>query len=167
MAERIKFDVKLEGLEGIKRAIADLPKELQGRPIRNSLMSGAKPIRDHARAIHTWQDDTGFLREAIVSYPVKKNEHEYTDQVRVGVLRRRKKRESKRLRASRGRRQVRQNKKIVTPYYWHYLEFGTSRMAAKPWLRPAFEAEKSGSAKRIVDQMRVEVDKAAKKVSSK
>lgn len=167
MASGIKFDVKLDGIEAIKRALADLPKEVQGRPIRNALMSGAKPIRLHASRIHQWHDDTGFLRTAIVSYAVKKNEHQYTDQVRVGVLKRRKKRESKKLKAARAKRQARQTKKIVTPYYWHYLEFGTSRIAARPFLRPAFESEKSGSAKLITDKMREEVDKAAKKVAAK
>lgn len=28
------------------------------------------------------------------------------------------------------------------PYYWRYLEFGTSKMRAQPFLRPAFEAKK-------------------------
>ena len=27
-------------------------------------------------------------------------------------------------------------------YYWRYVEFGTSRMAARPFLRPSFEVKK-------------------------
>ena len=27
-------------------------------------------------------------------------------------------------------------------FYWRYLEFGTSKMAARPFLRPAFESQK-------------------------
>jgi len=167
MADGIKFDVKLEGLEQVKQALKELPQKLQGRPIRSALLSGAKPIREHAKAIHQWHDDSGFLRTAIVSYPVKKNEHEYTDQVRVGVKRRRKKRESKKLIAARAQRRRRQKKNIVTPYYWRYLEFGTSRMPARPFMRPAFESEKSGSSQRIVKRLREEVEKAAQKAAGK
>jgi HK97 gp10 family phage protein len=28
------------------------------------------------------------------------------------------------------------------PFYWRFLEFGTSRMQPKPFMRPAFEAQK-------------------------
>lgn len=30
-------------------------------------------------------------------------------------------------------------------YYWRFLEFGTAKMAAKPFLRPAFEATKDNA----------------------
>jgi HK97 gp10 family phage protein len=30
-------------------------------------------------------------------------------------------------------------------YYWRYIEFGTSKMAARPFLRPAFEAKKEAA----------------------
>jgi HK97 gp10 family phage protein len=156
--------VEIKGLRELQVAIKELPEKLQGAPIRTSLYSGAKLVREHARRIHTWHDDTGFLSQAIVSFPVKKNEHQYTDQVRVGVRRRRVKKPSKKFAGARGRRQRRQKKTIITPYYWRYLEFGTSRMSAKPFLRPAFEAEKSDAAKRITERLREEVEKAANKV---
>lgn len=156
--------VEIKGLRELQIAIKELPQKMQGPPIRSALFSGARLVREHARRIHAWHDDTGFLSQAIVSFPVKKNEHQYTDQVRVGVRRRRTKKPSKKFAAARERRQHRQTKKIVTPYYWHYLEFGTSRMPAKSFLRPAFEAEKSDAAKRITERLREEVEKAAEKV---
>ena len=34
-------------------------------------------------------------------------------------------------------------------YYWRYVEFGTSRMAARPFLRPAFEVKKKKPSERL------------------
>lgn len=31
------------------------------------------------------------------------------------------------------------------PFYWRFLEFGTSKMSARPFLRPAFESKKQES----------------------
>jgi len=30
-------------------------------------------------------------------------------------------------------------------YYWRFVEFGTAKMAARPFLRPAFEAQKQNA----------------------
>ena len=32
------------------------------------------------------------------------------------------------------------------PFYWRFVEFGTSKMAARPFLRPAFESRKFAAA---------------------
>ena len=165
MASGMKVEMQIDGLRELQAALKALPVQLQRGPTRSALMSGAKITRVKAKATAAWQDDTGFLREAIVSFPVKKNEHEYTDQVRIGVKRRRVKRPSKKFKAAAARRQRRQKKKIVTPYYWRYLEFGTSRMAARPFMRPAFESTKSAAARRITERLRQGVEEAAQKVA--
>ena len=97
MASGMKFEMQIEGLRELQAALKALPVQLQRGPSRAALMSGAKITREKAKQTGTWQDDSGFLRAAIVSFPMKKNEHEYTDQVRIGVRRRRVKRPSKKL----------------------------------------------------------------------
>ncbi len=42
-----------------------------------------------------------------------------------------------------------------------FLEFGTARMAARPFLRPAFERQKGPSMKRIADAVRIAIARAA------
>jgi len=165
MASGIKFDMQLEGLKELQAAMRELPAQMQRGATRKALMSGAKVTRVQAKATSAWADDSGFLREAIVSYAVKKNEHEYTDQVRIGVKRRRTKKPSRKLSGAGARRQRRQTKKIVTPYYWRYLEFGTSRMAARPFMRPAFESTKAAAVRRIGERLREGVEEAAQKVA--
>ncbi len=45
--------------------------------------------------------------------------------------------------------------------YSRFLEFGTARMAARPFLRPAFERQIGPSMKRIADALRIAIGQAA------
>jgi len=47
-------------------------------------------------------------------------------------------------------------------FYGRFLEFGTSKMAAKPFLRPAYDAALSKAVKAVQERMAVEVKKAIK-----
>ncbi len=47
--------------------------------------------------------------------------------------------------------------------YGRYLEFGTSRMAARPWLFPAFSRKKDAAVNRVRKAMEIEGRKAGKR----
>lgn len=47
-------------------------------------------------------------------------------------------------------------------FYGRFVEFGTSKMAAKPFLRPAFDAAQAKAVKAVQDRMNEEVKKAIK-----
>lgn len=47
-------------------------------------------------------------------------------------------------------------------FYGRFLEFGTSKMAAKPFLRPAFDAAQAKAVKAVQDRMNAEVKKVLK-----
>lgn len=47
------------------------------------------------------------------------------------------------------------------PYYWRYVEFGTSKMAARPFMRPAFEQSKQQAANAITETLKAEIHKEA------
>ncbi|EPJ3801829.1 HK97-gp10 family putative phage morphogenesis protein [Morganella morganii] len=46
------------------------------------------------------------------------------------------------------------------PFYWWFVEFGTSKMAAKPFMRPGFEAKKEAAAEAVVRTLKEETEKA-------
>lgn len=48
-------------------------------------------------------------------------------------------------------------------YAVQFLELGTSKMAARPWLRPAFESSQDAMLQAIGDEMRKRVERIAKK----
>lgn len=47
-------------------------------------------------------------------------------------------------------------------YALQFIELGTSKMAARPWLRPAFQAQQQAALAQFVVMLRKRVEKAAK-----
>lgn len=48
-----------------------------------------------------------------------------------------------------------------------FLEFGTSKMAARPWIRPAYDAFRGGFAGALAEQMRVQYERVVKKYTKR
>lgn len=44
-------------------------------------------------------------------------------------------------------------------FYWRFIEFGTSKMPARPFLRPAFEMQKENAVTAIGEKIRTELEK--------
>jgi HK97 gp10 family phage protein len=57
---------------------------------------------------------------------------------------------------------VRGGKKNWPPYYWRYLEFGTVKMAAKPFMRPAFDSTSLEAASVIKGKLAERIEDEAK-----
>lgn len=64
-------------------------------------------------------------------------------------------------RASKGA--IRFNQPGSSPGWWWWLEFGTSRRAAQPFIRPAFEAQKVEAVEAMKASVREEIDEFWKK----
>ena len=47
-------------------------------------------------------------------------------------------------------------------FYGRFVEFGTSKMAARPFLRPAYDAARAKAVKAVQERMAVELKKATK-----
>ncbi|HGN2540501.1 TPA: HK97-gp10 family putative phage morphogenesis protein, partial [Proteus mirabilis] len=45
-------------------------------------------------------------------------------------------------------------------FYWWFVEFGTAKMPAQPFMRPSFEAKKEATAKVIVQTLKEDIEKA-------
>jgi HK97 gp10 family phage protein len=48
-------------------------------------------------------------------------------------------------------------------FYWRFMEFGTSKMSAKPFMRPAFETMKEKAIERMKEYLGARIDKEAAK----
>lgn len=51
-------------------------------------------------------------------------------------------------------------KQKLYPRYWHFIEYGTSKMSATPFLRPAFEMIKEQSLQRFKEKLTQNLDKS-------
>lgn len=117
-----KVRIKVDGLSELKRKLDKLPEELRRYALNEAAKAGAQPIRDEAarlapRASSPSHPELGHLADHIAVFEPTKTAK--------GVS-------------------VRQGP--AAGYYWgRYLEFGTSKMPAQPFMRPAFDANKEAA----------------------
>lgn len=142
--------MRLDGLDEIVKNMREIAKDLKGDPLRASLRNGIKPIVEQAKA-NAPRGETGTLQEAINSKAMPMNEipQGFSDGQEVFVA------------SSR-------NKKKDAPnnaWYWHFVEFGTSKMSAKPFLAPAFDSKRQAAMDAFVDEMRKQLERNAKRIA--
>lgn len=146
--------VKLEGLRGVLDMLKKLPPELvskSGGPVKLALKKAANLLRDAAQAnVQRIIDEPneggipsksiGLLKKSIVSArgkmpPGLKGERQ---SVRI--------RKNQRYPESRG-------KGLTAIQIGRQLETGTEKRSPKPWLRPAFDANKVAATQVFVDDI--------------
>ena len=132
----VTVDVQVNGLTELDQALAGLTERLAKKAINGALSYAATPIiRDakqsaaKAEQAHLMQYGSsykmvqpGLLKESIRRRRLKKFELVSLG-ASAGVA----------VYVGKGTQQK------LYPRYWHFIEFGTSNMAAMPYLRPAFD----------------------------
>lgn len=157
----------IRGLDGILDALKALPPEVaskNGGPARVALAKGARVIRDDARL--RAPKDTGALAANIVmkrdGNPQRFGANErYTVGVRGGSLSTFSNTKRNRRKGVVGKKYEKQS----STYYWRFKEFGTKKMPADPFLRPAFESKKEEAMNVIASTLASGIERAAKKVA--
>ncbi len=139
------IEIKVEGLAEMRRALLELPVELQKGPLRAAVSAGAKVVQDKARELAP--EDTGTLKRAIYRTRSKEGSSAVQEMAIVGA------RSGKRLR-----------RRGLDAYYWRFLEFGTSKMAARPFLRPAFDTTMSQQVEAIAQKLKAGIERAVAKL---
>ena len=154
--------LKINGMEGLLASLKQLPKELQGRPLQVGMRKAGNIVRDEAR--RRVVRASGFLaKEIVVRRANAKNRRmagvaggEYFT---VGVRTGKKMKYANTKRNQRKRRVGRLYVQSGWAYYWRFLEFGTKKMAAKPFLTPAAEATGPKVAQTIIDETRAAMER--------
>ena len=160
MANRVS--VELNGLRELNAAMLALPPSIRrDKMLMRALHDGARVIRDEAKRrapvlekpIRNRHRKMGALRNNIVEHASRKTD--FAVEVRVrnrGYIF-----GQNRTRGSRTSSSLAGN-----PNYWWLVEFGTSKMAARPFLRPAFEMKKFEAAQKIRDSLRRGIEVVAR-----
>ena len=128
--------VQVKGLDELKRKLAEVPKAMRKRVLRNALAAAAREVRDVAKrnapvmtlgtSLKAPYRKPGTVRDAIRVRTSKADRKAGDVGVFVNV------RPAKA--ANRGA------KNPNDPFYWRWLEFGTRKMAARPFLQRATSA---------------------------
>ena len=128
--------VRIEGLDELKRKLSEVPKAMRKRVLRNALAAGAREVRDVAKrnapvltlgtSLKAPYRKPGTVKQAIRVRTSKADRRAGDVGVFVNVRP-----------AKAGQRGA---KNPNDPFYWRFLEFGTKKMPAKPFLQRATSA---------------------------
>lgn len=126
-----------------------------GGPVRAALWDATKPILDRARELAPKR--TGNLSKNIIAVrDSNPKAHGANERYIITIRKRRytKKSRAKLKRKSNGKIDY---KASGDAFYGWYVEFGTEKMKAEPFIRPAFESEKDDSLDKFKDSLTIGV----------
>lgn len=151
------FTVKLEGIDELKRALADASKQIRTKAVRGALRKAGQVISKAAKqaapvlSAPTRTRNPGTVKKAIAVRNSKFARQAGDEGVFIGV------------RPLRGSRQKKLGKAGAKnpndPFYWRFLEFGTKKMKARPFLRPASDSQGETAIKTFMDSVIPQIDK--------
>lgn len=139
--------IKIEGLKELDRALKELPNAVAKGVIRTALKKAAEPIRAAAEA--------GAPRLT----------HQLAQSIAISTTL------SKRQRRKQGGKVGDVDVYVGASYpdgaHAHLLEFGTSKMSARPFMRPAWEANKGAALDIIKRELWGAIQRAARRLAKR
>ncbi len=143
------IEFQVEGLQALEAELLALGPKIGGRALQGALTAAALPIVKEARAKVPLAHDAyrlhgggmatpGWLRQQIVRKKVRHSKHSAQTLVTF-----------------RDQQQA---------YFWRFIEFGTSKMDMRPFMRPAFESAKQAALDRFVAVCQANIAKARNKL---
>jgi HK97 gp10 family phage protein len=145
--------LELKGFKELAAAMRELPERVAKNALRSAVGAGAAEIRKEAK-LHA-PVDTGRLKSAVYQKQIREASGQYKQVFFVGV------------RAGAKRKKGGAKDFSQSAYYWSFLEFGTAKMAARPFMRPAFEGKKEAAvgaiAKKLDERIQAFATELAKK----
>jgi HK97 gp10 family phage protein len=157
----IQTKLEVKGLRELQERLQTLAPSIARNALRSAVSAGATTIRSAARnAAPYYHGDVakghpppGTLKRSIVQKQVSEQSSLFR-QVYVVAVRKGKK----------YRNQGKRGTLSQDAYYWTWVEFGTSKMAAHSFMRPAFEAKKVAAVEaiksKLVERIKQEVSHA-------
>lgn len=149
--------IEVRGLAQLNKALKTLPETVQRNVLSRAVVRGARIIQRAAKSRAPVL--SGNLRKNII---VSRGVRRGTEASAFVIIR---KWSQKAIAAFKKRSKKKGRANPRDPFYWQFLEFGTSKMAARPFMRPAFEAKKEEAAKEVRDALREEIEKELRKLA--
>jgi len=150
--------VQFEGFAELAKALHELPERVARNGLRAAVNAGANVIKKEA--ISKAPELTGALKANLYQKQIREKSGPVRQTFYVGV----KNGVAKYAKTAANRRagKVGVYKNAGSTFYWRFIEFGTSKMPAKPFLRPAFEGQKENAVKAIGAKLDERIQKHAR-----
>lgn len=156
--------MKFEGFNELAAAMRELPERVARNGLRAAVNAGASVIKQDA--IARAPVDTGALKANLYQKQIREQSGPMQQTFYVGV-RRGVAKYANNAANRRAGTAGKAYKNAGTTFYWRFLEFGTSTMAAHPFLRPAFEIKKEDAVKAIGAKLDERIQKHARDLAAK
>lgn len=140
---------EIKGLRELSRALRELPARVARNDLQAATAAGARVIRDEAKmrapiytgSVSDGHPKPGTLRKSIILKAIRELSNNVRRVVFVTV------RHGKKFQS------VGKKNANMDAFYWRFVEFGTKKMRAQPFMRPAFEARKRDAVEAIKDKL--------------
>lgn len=147
--------VNLEGLDDLKRAMAELAGDLKRRVVRSALRDAAKPMHKAMVAAapvlkqpHPYRLPGTLKKSILVKASKRFNGKDGEIGVYIAVRKR------KGLGGKAGARNP------FDPFYWRFVEFGTSKKDGRRFMSNVFDAHAQGAIAVFRARLKTRIDKA-------
>ena len=153
-----KFErMQVKGAAELVKLLNELPARIARNGLRNAVYAGAKVVRDEAKsrapkaaeAIPN-QPPPGTLKRSVIMKHIPELSS-LTRQTFFVTVRHGKK----------YRKQGKKGNLSQDAWYWRFVEFGTVKMSARPFLRPAFDMKKNDALTAIKTRLAERIEQAA------
>lgn len=157
------LSVKVTGLKELGQALENLGRKTKNKLGAKAMRKGGAIIRDQARAnapllkVKVPHRKRGTLKKAIVASTKPQKDGSVRTIIFVRTLKNSKILEFKGKTGKGGAYNPND------PFYWRFVEFGTSKMPAQPFLRPAFSSKKEQASREIITTLRDEINREGRK----
>ncbi|KGQ38069.1 hypothetical protein JP35_08580 [Gallibacterium anatis] len=151
--------VKVSGLKELQNAMMQLGRKTRNRIAVKAMRQGGAIVRDKARQIAPVLNEkvphrrAGTLKKAISSRTKIGRNGQTNTYIWVKGL---PNKQIIKFKSKTGRSGAYNPR---DPFYWRFVEFGTSKMPARPFLRPAFAQSKEQAARAVINTLRTEIIK--------
>ena len=134
--------VRVTGMKELAAKLQSFGPKLARNGLRAAVSAGAEVIRKDVQA--RAPVDEGTLRRAVYKKQIREESNNTKQTFYVGV-----------------RSGKKYQKKKQDAWYWRFLEFGTKYIAARPFVRPAFESKKNEAVERMKEKLAERIKKIA------
>jgi len=141
----MKQTTTIRGLEELKRSLHILPRNIQKNILNSAVRAGASKIAKNAKT--KVPIDKGILKKAIKIKKRKPNNINFI-KFQIGIS------------------MKNYGPKVKDPFYSHMVEFGTSKMTAQPFMRPALEEEAEDVIRIVEKRLNQRLDREIKKAKN-